>query len=185
MKKKLVFLSLLAACSVFSETMPKLYQIPLKTINGQSASLQDYRGKVLLIVNVASHCGYTPQYKGLEALYQKYKGQGFSVLGFPCNDFGAQEPGTTEEIKEFCSSKYQVSFPLFDKLHVKGPEQHELYSSLSGKTSPFPGDVKWNFGKFLIGKEGAILQRFDSKVTPDSPEMIQAVEAALAKEVKK
>lgn len=184
MKTKLVIFSLLAACSVFSETMPKLYQIPLKTINGQTTSLEDYRGKVLLIVNVASHCGFTPQYKGLEALHQKYKAKGLSVLGFPCNDFGAQEPGTNEEIKEFCSSKYQVTFPLFDKLHVKGAEQHSLYTALSGKDSPFPGDVKWNFGKFLVGKDGKILQRFDSKATPESPEMIKAIEAALATEVK-
>jgi len=102
------------------------------------------------------------------------------VLGFPSNDFGSQEPGTNEEIKEFCSSKYNVTFPMFDKLHVKGPEQHPLYTALSGKGSPYPGDVKWNFGKFLIGRDGRIIQRFEPKVAPDAPEVTQAIEAALA-----
>src|SRR4026208_501528 len=157
-----------------------LQEIPLKDINGKSTSLKDYDGKVLLVVNVASKCGLTPQYKALEAVHQKYKDKGFSVLGFPCNDFGSQEPGTNEEIKEFCSTKYNVTFPMFDKLHVKGPEQHPLYAALSGKDSPFPGDVKWNFGKFLIGRDGRIIKRFEPKATPDSPEVTQAVEAALA-----
>lgn len=169
---------LLSATSLFAET--KLQSISLKDINGKAASLKDYNGKVLLVVNVASKCGLTPQYKALEAVHQKYKGQGFSVLAFPCNDFGSQEPGTNEEIKEFCSTKYNVSFPVFDKLHVKGPEQHPLYAALSGKDSPFPGDVKWNFGKFLIGRDGRIVKRFEPKVTPDSPEVTQAIEAALA-----
>jgi glutathione peroxidase len=101
------------------------------------------------------------------------------VLGFPCNDFGAQEPGTNEEIKEFCSTKYAVTFPLFDKLHVKGPEQHKLYGMLTGETSPYPGEIKWNFGKFLIGRDGRILKRFEPKTAPDSPEVIEAIEAAL------
>ena len=156
-----------------------LYDIPLKDIDGKDTSLKAYKGKVLLVVNVASKCGYTPQYEGLEATYKKFSSQGFSVLGFPCNDFGAQEPGSAEEIKAFCSSKYAVTFPLFTKLHVKGPEQHPLYAALSGKTSPFPGDVKWNFGKFLIGKDGTILKRFDSGVKPDAPELLSAIEADL------
>jgi len=134
---------------------------------------------VLLVVNVASKCGLTPQYKELEAIHKKYKDKGFSVLGFPCNDFGAQEPGTNEEIKEFCSTKYAVTFPLFDKLHVKGPEQHKLYATLTGNASPYPGEIKWNFGKFLIGKDGRILKRFEPKIAPDSPEVIEAIEAAL------
>ena len=169
---------LLGACSLWAET--KLHEIPLKDINGKATSLKDYNGKVLLVVNVASKCGLTPQYKGLEALHQKYKDKGFSVLGFPSNDFGSQEPGTNEEIKEFCSTKYNVTFPMFDKLHVKGPQQHPLYTALSGKESPFPGDVKWNFGKFLVGRDGRIIKRFEPKVTPDSPEVTQAIEAALA-----
>lgn len=158
----------------------KLQEIPLKDINGQATSLKAYEGKVLLVVNVASKCGLTPQYKALEATHQKFKDKGFSVLGFPCNDFGSQEPGTNEEIKEFCSTKYQVSFPMFDKLHVKGPEQHPLYAALSGKESPYPGDVKWNFGKFLVGRDGRVIKRFEPKVAPDSPEVTQAIEAALA-----
>lgn len=169
---------ILSAGTLLAES--QLQQIALKDINGKETSLKAYEGKVLLVVNVASKCGLTPQYKALEAVHQKYKDKGFSVLGFPCNDFGSQEPGTVEEIKEFCSTKYNVTFPMFDKLHVKGPEQHPLYSALSGKDSPFPGEVKWNFGKFLIGRDGRILKRFEPKVAPDSPEVIQAMEAALA-----
>jgi len=178
MKMSWIVAALLSAYSLMGQT--KLQTIPLTDINGKPASLKDYNGKVLLVVNVASKCGLTPQYKELEAVHQKYKDKGFSVLGFPCNDFGSQEPGTLEEIKEFCSTKYNVTFPMFDKLHVKGPEQHPLYTALSGKESPFPGDVKWNFGKFLIGRDGRIVKRFEPKATPDSPEVAQAIEAALA-----
>ena len=178
MKMSWIVAALLSAYSLMGQT--KLQTIPLTDINGKPASLKDYNGKVLLVVNVASKCGLTPQYKALEAVHQKYKDKGFSVLGFPCNDFGSQEPGTLEEIKEFCSTKYNVTFPMFDKLHVKGPEQHPLYTALSGKESPFPGDVKWNFGKFLIGRDGRIVKRFEPKVTPDSPEVAQAIETALA-----
>lgn len=171
-------MGLLLACA--AAIAGNLQQIALKDINGKETSLKAYEGKVLLVVNVASKCGLTPQYKSLEATHRKYKDQGFSVLGFPCNDFGSQEPGTTEEIKEFCSTKYDVTFPMFDKVHVKGAERHPLYEALSGKDSPFPGDVKWNFGKFLIGRDGKILKRFEPKVAPDSPEVTQAIEAALA-----
>src|SRR5438093_8814533 len=125
-----------------------LHDIAIKDIDGKPTSLKAYDGKVLLVVNVASKCGLTPQYKALEALHRKYKDKGFSVLGFPCNDFGSQEPGSNDEIKEFCSSKYDVSFPIFDKLHVKGPERQPLYEVLTGEGSPFPVDIKWNFGKF-------------------------------------
>src|SRR6185503_10527305 len=134
MKMSWIVAALLSAYSLMGQT--KLQTIPLTDINGKPASLKDYNGKVLLMVNVASKCGLTPQYKELEAVHQKYKDKGFSVLGFPCNDFGSQEPGTLEEIKEFCSTKYNVTFPMFDKLHVKGPEQHPLYTALSGKESP-------------------------------------------------
>src|SRR5262245_5419665 len=161
MKSILLTTTLLAAATVFAAEMKSLYDIPLKDIDGKAASLKPYQGKVILIVNVASKCGYTPQYTGLEATYRKFKNRGFTILGFPCNDFGAQEPGTNEEIKQFCSSKYEVTFPMFDKLHVKGPEQHPLYAALTGKDSPYPGDVKWNFGKFLIGRDGKILKRWD------------------------
>lgn len=164
---------------VYTHAADSIYNITLKDIDGKPTSLKAFEGKVLLVVNVASKCGYTPQYEGLEALQEKYKAKGFSVLGFPCNQFGGQEPGSNEQIKEFCSSKYQVTFPLFDKIEVNGPNRHPLYLALAGKDSPFPGDIKWNFNKFLIGRDGKILKRFDSKVKPDSAELVQAIEQAL------
>ena len=157
-----------------------IYDIPLKNIDGKDTSLKPYQGKVMLIVNVASKCGFTPQYTALEALYQKYKDQGLVVLGFPCNQFGGQEPGTDAEIKQFCSSKYAVTFPMFDRIEVNGANRHSLYVMLAGKESPVAGDIGWNFTKFLIGRDGKILKRFESRVKPDSPEVIQAIEAALA-----
>src|SRR6266540_1527980 len=180
MKTILPVAALFIAMTTFATDSPDLASIPLKDINGKETSLKAYQGKVLLVVNVASKCGYTPQYAGLEATYRKFKDKGFAVLGFPCNDFGAQEPGTNEEIKQFCSSKFEVTFPLFDKLHVKGADQHPLYAALTGKDSPFPGDIKWNFGKFLIGKEGKILKRFEPQTKPDAPEVLESIEAALA-----
>jgi glutathione peroxidase len=155
--------------------------IPVKDIDGKATSMKAYDGKVLLIVNVASHCGFTPQYKALEAVYEKYKDKGFAVLGFPCNQFGAQEPGSNEEIKQFCSSKYNVTFPMFDKIEVNGPSRHPLYVVLAGQDSPFPGEIKWNFTKFLVGRDGKILKRFESRTTPDSPEVLAAIDAALGK----
>ena len=171
--------------SVFlMQTMNTLAQsidkIAVKDIDHKEITLGTYQGKVLLVVNVASKCGYTKQYTGLEAVYEKYKDKGLVVLGFPCNQFGAQEPGTNEEIKQFCSLKYNVTFPLFDKIEVNGPTRAPLYTALAGKEWPFPGDIKWNFTKFLIGRDGKIIQRFDSKATPESPEVIAAIEAALA-----
>ena len=157
-----------------------IHDAAVKDIDGKPLTLDQYRGKVLLIVNVASHCGFTPQYKQLEAVYEKYKDKGFVVLGFPCNQFGKQEPGTDAEIKEFCSSKFNVTFPMFDKIDVNGPNRHPLYTSLAGKDSPYPGDIKWNFSKFLISRDGKILKRFESPVIPDSPEVTQSIEAALA-----
>lgn len=157
-----------------------IYRIPLKNIDGKDTNLAPYKGKVLLIVNVASKCGLTPQYTALESLYEKYKDKGLVVLGFPCNQFGSQEPGTNEEIKQFCSSKYNVTFPMFDKLDVNGANRHPLYVALAGKESPYPGDIKWNFNKFLIGRDGKILKRFEPKTTPDSPEVISAIEDALS-----
>ena len=180
MKILLVLSALLLLQVVCAHAADSIYDISLKDIDGKSTSLKAYKGKVLLIVNVASHCGYTPQYAGLEALYEKYKGKGFAVLGFPCNQFGGQEPGTNEEIKQFCSSKYQVMFPLFDKIEVNGPNRHPLYLALAGKDASFPGDIKWNFSKFLIGRDGKILKRFESAAKPDSAELTQALESALA-----
>ena len=171
--------TLLMAASLFADEA-KIYTIPLKDIDGKDATLKTYAGKPLLIVNVASKCGFTPQYTGLEAVWRKYKDKGLMVLGFPSNDFGGQEPGTNEEIKQFCSSKFDVTFPMFDKVQVKGDGQSPLYAALTGAESPVPGPVKWNFGKFLIGRDGKILARFDSKVTPDSAELTKAIEDALA-----
>lgn len=179
MKTILLLASLLVAQVVSAQTKVSLYDIPLKDIDGKDASLKQYEGKVLLIVNVASKCGFTPQYSALEAIYKKYQDKGFVVLGFPCNDFGSQEPGTPEEIKTFCSSKYDVTFPLFEKLHVKGAEQHPLYAALTGKDSPYPGNIRWNFGKFVISRHGEILKRFDSADKPDSPQVTGAIESAL------
>jgi glutathione peroxidase len=157
-----------------------IYDIAVKDIDGKDASLGAYKGKVVLIVNVASKCGLTPQYSALEAVHEKYKDKGFAVLGFPCNQFGGQEPGNSEQIKQFCSSKYNVTFPLYEKLEVNGAGRHPLYVALAGKESPYPGDIKWNFGKFLVGKDGRVLKRFEPKTTPDDPEVIKAIEAALA-----
>jgi glutathione peroxidase len=158
-----------------------LQSIPLKDIDGNDTSLKSYAGKVVLLVNVASKCGFTPQYAGLEALYEKYKDKGLVVIGVPSNDYLGQEPGTAEEIKAFCSSKYNVTFPLMAKVHVKGKEKCPLYAALTGPASAFPGEVKWNFGKFLIDRNGQLVQRFDPPVKPDAPELVQAVESALAK----
>lgn len=179
MKTLLILVAAVLMQTVVSSAASLPSNLSVKDIDGKDVSLKDYRGKVLLIVNVASHCGFTPQYKALEAVYEKYKDKGFAILGFPCNQFGAQEPGTNEEIKQFCSSKYNVTFPMFDKIEVNGPHRHPLYTVLAGKDSPFAGDIKWNFSKFLVGRDGTILKRFESKVTPDSAEVTEAIEAAL------
>ncbi|TAK92254.1 MAG: glutathione peroxidase [Verrucomicrobia bacterium] len=179
MKIIALFASLIAMTTIAAHA-ESLYDIKLKDIDGKDTTLAAYKGKVLLIVNVASKCGFTKQYTGLEAAYEKYKDKGFVILGFPCNQFGGQEPGTNEEIKQFCSSKFSVTFPLFDKIDVNGENRHPLYVALAGEKSPFPGNIKWNFNKFLIGKDGKILHRFESKVTPESEELTKAVEAALA-----
>ena len=160
--------------------MSNISDITVKNIKGKEEKFADYQGKVLLIVNVASFCGYTPQYKGLEQLNQDYKDKGLQVLGFPCNDFGAQEPGTNEEITTFCETNYGVTFDLMDKVHAKGSEQHPLYKTLTSSVEP-TGDVAWNFEKFLISKQGEVVARYPSAVTPDSSELIQAIETELAK----
>lgn len=182
MKFFLFLASLFTATAAFNpmHAAESLYDIPVKDIKGADTTLAAYRGKVLLIVNVASKCGYTKQYPGLEALYAKYKDQGLVVLGFPCNQFGGQEPGTEEEIAEFCTSKFDVKFPLFAKLEVNGPGRHPLYTALSGENAKFPGKIGWNFNKFLIGRDGQVIARYESKVAPESEDLIKAVEAALA-----
>jgi glutathione peroxidase len=164
--------SLLAASGIYTFT--------LNSIDGKPAPLADYKGKVVLIVNVASQCGYTPQYSALEATYEKYKDQGFVILGFPANNFGAQEPGTNEEIKTFCTRKYSVTFPMYSKISVKGADQSPLYAYLTKETAPgFTGDIKWNFTKFLVDRNGNVVQRFEPAVTPDSKEVISAIEMQL------
>ena len=157
-----------------------LSSIPFADAAGKETSLKAYSGKVVLVVNVASKCGLTPQYEALETLYKKHKGQDFVVVGFPCNDFGNQEPGSIEEIQKFCKASYDVTFPIMGKLSVKGAEQHPLYQALTGKDGAFPGDVRWNFGKFLIGKDGKPIARFEPTTKPDSEEVTQAVEKAIA-----
>jgi glutathione peroxidase len=163
--------------------MTTFHDFEMRTIDGDPKKLADYKGKVLLVVNVASRCGLTPQYTGLEALYRELKDKDFEVLGFPCNDFGAQEPGTEDEIKTFCSTSYDVSFPMFSKIHVKGGEQAPLYAYLTKEpTQPDePGDITWNFAKFLIGKDGRVLARFSPTADPTSPEVRSKIDEALAR----
>jgi glutathione peroxidase len=169
---------LIMATSLFAAS--GVYSYTLNSIDGKPAPLAEYKGKVVLIVNVASQCGYTPQYSALEAIYEKYKDQGFVILGFPANNFGAQEPGTNEEIKTFCSRKYSVTFPMYSKISVKGTDQAPLYAYLTKEAGPgVSGDIKWNFTKFLVDRSGNVVQRFEPAVTPDSKEMVGAIEKQL------
>jgi glutathione peroxidase len=158
-----------------------IFEIELPRLDGQPARLSEYEGKVVLAVNVASKCGFTPQYAGLQALNERYSDRGFLVLGFPCNQFFNQEPGNAEKIQEFCSVNYGVTFPLFAKLDVKGDHQHPLYEILSeaADDSGKAGNVKWNFEKFLVGRDGRVVRRFRSKVTPEDPSLIEAIESQL------
>jgi len=152
-----------------------LHEITLNTLDGKPQSLAAYKGKVVLVVNVASECGFTPQYAGLQKLYLEQKGRGLVILGFPCNQFGGQEPGSAAQIESFCQKNYGVTFPLFEKLEVKGANQAPLYQFLTAKH----GEPAWNFHKYLVGKDGQVIQAFGSKVAPDSPELKAAIEAAL------
>ena len=155
----------------------------VKDIDGKDKNLADYKGDVVMIVNVASKCGFTPQYKQLEEIYSKYKDQGFTILGFPANDFMKQEPGTDAEIKEFCSSTFGVDFPMFSKITVKGDESPELYKKLTSKevNGEFGGDIGWNFTKFLVNRKGEVVARYDSKTKPDDPAVVAKIEEELAK----
>jgi len=159
-----------------------IYDFTMKDIDGNQQKLSAYKGKVVMIVNTASKCGNTPQYEGLEAIYKKYKDQGFVILGFPANNFMGQEPGTDKEIKEFCTLKYDVTFPMFSKISVKGEDQDPFYSYLTEKkTDPgFAGDITWNFEKFLTGRDGKVIARFTPKTKPEDPAVIKAIEDALA-----
>jgi glutathione peroxidase len=166
-----------AASAATAPASLNVHGFTLETIDGTERSLGDFRGKVLLLVNTASECGYTPQYAGLQKLHATYEKRGFSVVAFPSNDFGGQEPGSNKEIKAFCSTKFGVTFPLFAKITVKGPNKHPLYAMLS--QTPPAGDVKWNFAKFLVAKDGTVIARYDSDVTPETPALVQAIEKAL------
>ncbi|MEM9800711.1 MAG: glutathione peroxidase [Planctomycetota bacterium] len=161
--------------------MTTLHDFTLPAIDGTDRSLGDYSGKVTLVVNVASKCGLTPQYEGLQKLYDEYGDRGLVVLGFPCNQFKGQEPGTEDEIQTFCKANYGVTFPMFSKIDVNGPGRHPLYGWLTQQdTQPEgPGDVQWNFGKFLVGREGQVLARFEPPTDPGAPEIREAIEAAL------
>jgi glutathione peroxidase len=161
--------------------MTTVHEFSHPTIDGHAKELSDYRGKVLLVVNVASRCGLTPQYAALEDLYRGMKDRGLEVLGFPCNQFAGQEPGTEAEIKQFCETKFDVSFPLFSKLDVNGDKRHPLYAWLTAQatTPEGPGDVKWNFAKFLIGRDGKVVARFGPTTAPTAPAVVNAIEAAL------
>jgi glutathione peroxidase len=170
-----------AASNTEKEKTMSVYDFTLKNIDGKETSLAEYKGKVLLLVNVASKCGYTPQYEGLQAVYAKYKDQGLVVVGFPANNFGGQEPGTNEEIKQFCTLKYNVTFPMFAKISVKGADIHPLYKFLTDPaTNPqFGGDLKWNFGKFLVSRDGKVIGRFESGDKPEGEKVTAAIEQAL------
>jgi glutathione peroxidase len=164
--------SILAAASIYDFSLP--------SIDGKSMPLSSFKGKVVMMVNVASKCGYTPQYSALEAIYEKYKDRGFVILGFPANNFGGQEPGTNEEIKTFCSTRYQVTFPMYAKVSVKGEDATPLYQYITKDANPsVAGEIKWNFTKFLVDRSGKVVQRFEPAVKPDSPEVTAAIEKLL------
>jgi glutathione peroxidase len=176
MLHKIVIPAIVLASSAFAADITK---IPFDNAAGEKASLADYKGKAVLLVNVASKCGFTKQYEGLQKLYEEKKSDGLVILAFPCNDFGGQEPGSIEEIQAFCKSKYDVTFPIMAKIHVKGKEQHPLYTALTGAEGAFPGDTKWNFGKILIDKDGKPVAKFGSGTKPDSAELTKAIADAL------
>lgn len=160
-------------------TSPSVYRFKVMTIDGKEVSLEEYKGKVLLIVNVASKCGFTPQYKGLQALYQEFQDEGLVILGFPANNFGKQEPGSNEEIRSFCSTTYGVTFPMFAKISVAGEDIHPLYKFLTEKTD-FSGPITWNFNKFLVDRNGRVVEKYGSMTSPDAPKLREKVQLLLA-----
>ena len=180
MRKFILLVALLGTTLMAAEKT--FYDFTLNSIDGQPTPLSSFKGKVVLLVNVASRCGFTPQYSALQAIYEKYKDRGFVIVGIPANNFGSQEPGTNQEIKTFCSAKYNVTFPMMAKVSVKGKDITPLYQFLTDKSSnpQTGGEIGWNFTKFLIGPDGQVIARFDSAVTPDSKEVTSAIEKALA-----
>jgi glutathione peroxidase len=180
MVRVILVIASLAAMAVMGHAAETVYGFAPNSIDGQPAPLSAWKGKVLLLVNVASKCGYTPQYKALESTYESYKDRGLVIVGFPANNFGGQEPGSNEEIKTFCSRTYNVQFPMMSKISVKGEDQAPLYNFLTKEANPsVAGDIKWNFTKFLVNREGKVIARFEPAVTPDSPEVKAAIEKAL------
>lgn len=176
MKTILVILTLIFTMVVQSDTNEELFSYSLNLINGENISLDEFRGDVLLIVNTASECGFTRQYSGLQAIYEEYSEKGFNVLGFPANNFGGQEPGTDEEIAQFCELNFGVTFPLFSRISVRGDDQHPLFNLLTESDNPdFTGDISWNFEKFLIDRNGNLVRRFKSNVDPESEEIRKAI----------
>jgi glutathione peroxidase len=175
---KLTTLSLALGAMAFGAS--SVYEFALNSIDGASVPLSAYKGKVVLLVNVASKCGYTPQYAGLEKLYEKYKDKGFVIVGLPANNFGAQEPGSNDEIKTFCSRNYNVTFPMMSKISVKGDDKTPLYQYLTDAKAKTGGEIKWNFTKFLVDKNGNVINRFEPAVTPEAADLVKAVEGALA-----
>ena len=191
--KRIIFMAALFGLSLFANKNiaqnknevnlkdANIYNYTVKNIDKKDVKLSDYKGKVLLIVNVASKCGFTPQYKGLEKIYLKYKSKGFEILAFPCNDFGKQEPGTNEEIKKFCSTNYNVTFPLFNKIKVKGNDKEQLYKILTENSVTGKSGIKWNFEKFLIDRNGNVVKRFRSPAKPGGKKITLAIENELKK----
>jgi glutathione peroxidase len=183
MRKLVLTLMLTIAAAVAGAEAHSIYDFTMRSIDGQQVSLKSYSGKVVLLVNVASKCGFTPQYAGLESVYEKYKDRGLVIVGIPANNFAQQEPGTNEEIKKFCSNKYNVSFPMMSKVSVLGDDETPLYQFLTSKSAnpQIGGDIKWNFTKFLFDRNGNPVARFEPAVKPDSPEVTAAIEATLGK----
>jgi glutathione peroxidase len=181
--RKLSVMVLLCVATSMAAPAKSIYDFTLKSIDGQPVALKSYRGKVVMLVNVASKCGFTPQYAGLESLYEKYKDRGLVIIGIPANNFASQEPGTNEEIKKFCSNKYNVTFPMMAKISVLGSDEAPLYTFLTDKAvnPKIGGDIKWNFTKFLFDRNGKPLERFEPAIAPDSPQVVSGIETALGK----
>ncbi|MBW2426585.1 MAG: glutathione peroxidase [Deltaproteobacteria bacterium] len=175
-----LFIALLGLVAIAASDEASIYRFELNRIDGKPEPLSAYRGKVLMLVNVASKCGYTPQYEGLEALYERYRDRGFFVLGFPANDFAGQEPGRNSEIAEFCRATWGVEFPMFEKISVRGEGQHPLYAFLTSRPAPIGGDIEWNFQKFLVDREGRVVERIAPGTKPLDPTVVGRIEALIA-----
>jgi glutathione peroxidase len=177
--QKMKFALSLIIMAITPTLQASLFNHEIHTLEGVKTTLGEHKGKVILVVNVASKCGFTSQYKGLEELYQKFKDYGFVILGFPCNQFGGQEPGSAQEIRQFCSTRYNVSFPIYSKVEVNGTSRHPIFTHLVGEGSPVAGNIKWNFTKILIGKDGKTICRYGSLTSPTSQKLVRRIEEAL------